>query len=593
MVEIYLIMNKALPLLIIVLWFTRITGVLCVDFTDRTNEAGVPGDDVGNGIAFADYDNDGDLDLYVSADPHDILYRNNGDGTFTNVTVAAGISVRGDGVAAVFGDYDNDGDLDLYIAVNDGWDVFLQNEGDGTFQDVTFEVNVSNLRRARSATFADFDSDGFLDIYVANEDAANILYSNRNGRRFVDVAVAMGVADQGPGRCSVWGDYDNDGDLDLYVTNKNAQNILYRNDGGGFKDVTEDAGVEGLGNSTGVAAADYDNDGNLDICVNGDQEINLYRNNGDGTFMNVAAAAGITHSGEESTPAFGDYDNDGDLDLYLAVWKGKAVLYSNNGDGTFADVTEEAGLGASGNSWSAIFGDYDGDGDLDIYASYTTRPNILYQNNGGDNNWLHIKTLGSLSNRDGIGARVELSAGGALQTREVSGGSGYGSQSSLTTEFGLGENTTADFVEIKWPSGVVTRLAEVQANQLILAEENFLAVETTDVEYSTPKTKPTQSSILKSRLLTNYPNPSNPETWIPYQLAEQANVIITIYDSSGGLVRMLHLGLKMPGSYTSKDKAAYWDGKDDSGESLASGVYFLVLRADDGFSHTNKMVLLE
>jgi hypothetical protein len=258
--------------------------------------------------------------MYVSADPHDILYRNNGDGTFEDVTAAAVISVRGDGVAAVFGDYDNDADLDLYIAVNDGWDILFQNEGGGIFRDVSREARIDNPNRARSATFADFDNDSFLDIYVANENTANILYRNRSGKTFEDVAQIMDVAHPGPGRCSVWGDYDNDGDLDLYVTNKGTPNVLYRNDGVGFKDITEDAGVVGPGDSTGVASADYDNDGDLDIYVGSDGQNFLYRNNGDGTFTDVAEEAGVAHVGE-ATPAFGSA-----ISTATAIWTSTPLI---------------------------------------------------------------------------------------------------------------------------------------------------------------------------------------------------------------------------------------------------------------------------
>jgi hypothetical protein len=297
--------------------------------------------------------------------------------------------------------------------------------------------------------------------------------------------------------------------------------------------------------------------------------------------------AGVTHFGPESTPAFGDYDNDGDLDLYLAVWQEEAFIYRNNGDGTFTDVTQEMGLGVLGNSWSAVFSDYDSDGDLDIYASYTTRSNILYQNPGTDNNWLHIKTQGSTSNMDGIGARIELAAGGTSQIREVSGGTGYGSQDSLTVEFGLGDSPTADMVEVKWPSGVVTTLTNVQANQSILVKESFWAVETVDIEK--PVTH-SASSAIDSRLLPNYPNPFNPETWIPFQLAEQANVTITIHDIAGRLIRTLNLGHKSPGIYASKNEAVYWDGRNDGGDSVASGIYFCQLVAGS-FSQTGKMTL--
>lgn len=581
----YLMTRILLFYIFILLWFIRIPGVVGINFEDFTDKAGVPGTGVGNGIAVGDYDNDGDPDFYVSGDPRDILYRNKGDGTFQDVTIASGIFVIGDGVGAVFGDYDNDGDLDLYIPVNDGFDILFQNLGNGSFRDITKEARISNPNRARSASFADFNNDGFLDIYVVNEDASNILYKNRNGRFFENVAQNMNVAHLGPGRCNVWGDYDNDGDLDLYVTNKGASNVLFRNDGFGFKNVTKEAGVEGTGDNTGVAFADYNNDGYLDIYVCRKGGNSLYRNNADGSFTDMGMVAGVNDQGEGGTPAFGDYDNDGDLDLYLAVWKGNSILYSNRGDGTFEDVTQQSGLGAFGNSWGAVFADYDNDGDLDLYTTYTTRNNILYRNGGNNNNWLHIKTIGSSSNRDGIGARIKLFTKNFVQIREVSGGSGYASQESLPVEFGLSDSTIADLVEIRWPSGVSTRMTKIRANQMIIVIENFLSVEGSYIEDKIPNKK-----ITDSRLFPNYPNPFNPETWLPYQLSERSDVNIIIFNSNGCLVCKLSLGPKEPGIYIKKNKAAYWNGKNDHGEKVAPGIYFYEFHAGS-FSQTGKMVM--
>lgn len=564
-----------------------------IEFTNVTDIAGVPGTGVGNGVAFVDYNSDGFLDIYVSADPNDILYKNNGDGTFVDVTAKVGISFIGDGVGVAFGDYDNDGDLDLYVAVNDGQDMFFQNEGGKTFRNITNNVRINNPGRARSASFVDFNKDGFLDIYVVNENSANILYKNVNGRFFEDVAQLAGVAHQGPGRCNVWGDYDNDGDMDLYITNKGDFNILYRNDRGSFKDVTKEAGVEGAGNSTGTAFFDYNNDGWLDIYVGDSTKTFLYRNNGNGTFINVAEKAGIsTKIGSGSTPAFGDFDNDGYSDLYIAVWNGNAIIYRNNGNGTFTDMTVEWGIDAFGNGWSAVTGDYDNDGDLDIYASYTTRLNILYQNNGNNNNWIQIKTIGELSNRDGIGTRVELHIGNILQIREVTAGNAYGSQDSPILEFGLANYSSIDLAEIRWQSGLVTKLSNVKAKQLIVVKENFWAV---NEPYDNLDKKIDKDNKLKNEkitLLQNYPNPFNPETWIPYYLSMQSDIEINIYNSLGLKIRTLKLGNKMPGNYVSKSKAAYWDGKDDNGEIVPVGIYFYQLRAGK-LIETRKMVLVK
>ena len=570
------------------LFFLISTTVFCISFTDVTDKANVSGIGISNGIAFIDYDNDGYLDLYVSSDPSDILYRNNGDGTFTDVTDDVGIAFIGDGVGIAFGDYNNDSYLDLYIPVNNGSDVFFQNEAGKTFRDVTKSLRIDNPARARSASFADFDKDGFLDICVINEGSPNILYKNVNGKFFEDITQIMNVAHTGPGRCCIWGDYDNDGDQDLYVTNKGAFNILYRNDGLGFKDVTKIAGVEGNGDSVGTAFADYDNDGYLDLCFGGNGRIFLCHNNHDGTFLDVTDKAGLTISGERCTPSFGDFDNDGDLDLFLAVWKGRSLLYNNNGDGTFTDVSDEASVGSFGNSWSAISGDYNNDGFLDIYTSFTTRSNILYENIGNANNWVKVKVSGSMSNRYAVGARLKLTANGITQIREISGGTGYSSQDSLIAQFGIGANIKADLLEVTFPSGISVKLTNIQPNRLIVIDENLSAVETPCVKH--PLLITNNSLPDKSCLLNAYPNPFNPETWIPYQLASQSDVEIRIFDSIGSLVRTLKLGNKNPGYYTSKIKAGYWDGRNENGETVVSGIYFCQLNTRDGVD-VKKMVL--
>lgn len=562
--------------------------ILAISFTDVTQKAGVSGTGIGNGVAFVDYDNDGDLDIYVSSDPHDILYRNNSDGTFSDITAKIGIFIPDDGVGIAFGDYDNDGDHDLYIPVNDGSDLLLQNQGGKLFVNVSDEVGINNPARARSASFIDFDNDGYLDIYVVNEWSANLLYKNINGKFFIDVAERMGVNNVGPGRCQAWGDYDNDGDLDLYVTNRGMQNILYRNDRDSFKDVTVEAGCPGGGDSTGVAFADYDNDGYLDLYVGDAKGAYLYHNERDGTFKQVDSKIGINIHMGPSSPAFADFDNDGYQDLFVLVWEGNAVLYRNNGDGTFSDATQISNVSAEGNGWGITCGDYNNDGWLDIYASFATRNNILYQNDGGDNNWLQIRMIGTISNRDCIGTRVKLITNNQTQIREVQGSSGYGSQNSILIQFGLGKANIVDSLEIRWPSGVKIKMNNIKANRVITVEEGVLAVDEAGYASDIP---PTRSNELNVNLMQNYPNPFNPETWIPYELSRSSNVQLLIYSSNGSLVRTINVGYREAGKYISKDKAIYWDGRNDYGEEVSAGIYYYQLKVDD-HQVTKKMVLI-
>jgi hypothetical protein len=456
-------------------------------FTDVTQIAGV-GDAVpGTGVAFGDYDNDGDLDIYVAnggtGDFPDgapnFLYRNNGDGTFTDVASEAGVAHPGTGEDVAFGDYDNDGDLDIRLGNYDEADVLYRNNGDGTFSDVTAFSGIGKVMVALGTALGDYDNDGDLDIFSTNYRGNNVLYRNEGDGTFTDVAGTTGVEKSSSGMGTLFLDYDNDGDLDIYAVNQGGADILHCNNGDGtFTDVTEDAGVSGSKISVpgqGTASGDYDNDGDLDIYVVGYPNI-LYRNNGDGTFTDVALEAGVSYGEVSLVVTFGDYDNDGYLDIYLGNGYDSAFpeadfLYRNNGDGTFTDVTGEADVGNIGEALGVAFGDYDNDGFLDIYVVNYEQPNMFYHNNGNDNNWLHVKTVGTISNRDGIGAKVRVVAGDLSMIREISGSTGFHCFNSMMAEFGLGRNAKADLLEIRWPSGIVDTFTDVRANQVIEVTE--------------------------------------------------------------------------------------------------------------------------
>ena len=498
---------------------------------------------IGSGGAFFDYDIDGDLDLYLvnsgdltrtDSDGTDtsILYRNNGDGTFTDVTDTAGVGNSGNyGMGAACGDYDNDGDSDLYVT-NFGANVLYRNNGDGTFTIVTETAGVGDALWGTSATFFDYDRDSYLDLYVANyvlysldvpyrpcgvhgirthchpknfDGAPDRLYRNNGDGTFTDATQAAGFGGiggphSGKGLGVVAADFNNDGEPDVYVANDDTPNFLFFNNGDGtFTETGLLAGCafsfDGVAQAgMGVDAGDFDGDGNLDIFVtNLSHETNaLYRNNGDGTFSDIVYEANL---GKESYlfvgfgTRFFDYDNDGYSDIFIAnghiieaiaqvtdvlTYAQRNQLFHNNGDGTFTEVSFESGpyFRREGVSRGAIFGDYDNDGDTDIVVTQSNQPAELLRNDGGNRrNWVRIKLVGTTSNRDGIGARVTVTACSESQMQEARTGLSYLSSNDPRVLFGLGEHTRIDRLEIRWPSGIVQVLENLEVNREIVVVE--------------------------------------------------------------------------------------------------------------------------
>ena len=469
--------------------------------------------DGGRGSAWGDYDNDGDEDIVAvgTYQPH-ALYRNNGDGTFTNVAEHAGIADPRGGWGSLFADYNNDGYLDLYIT-RGGWsgaaeNTLYHNNGDGTFTDVTHAAGVADPQSSFCAAWADYDNDGFLDLYIADgvigDGAANVLYRNNGDGTFTNTAKSAGVANTGNSLGTAWGDYDKDGYIDLHVVNFGQSNVLYRNNGDGtFTDVTPTTGMNlPVTDAFVTFFLDVDNDADLDIFISnsgafqafiagqitgtaphdGDRQV-LYRNNGDGTFTDVTRESGLYHAFGAMGANFGDIDSDGYLDIYLATGAPQMgrlerdALFRNNGDGTFTDATFALGLGNIGKGHGVTFGDVDTDGDVDIYVPVGGAfigdqwHNLFYQNAGAGNNWFTLKLVGVKSNRDGIGAKVTLRLGNSVIYREVSGGCGFGSTNSLSLEIGLKAHTKVDTLEIAWPSGQVDIHRNLSVNQKLIMTE--------------------------------------------------------------------------------------------------------------------------
>ncbi len=441
--------------------------------------------------SWADYDGDGDQDLFVTTrDPNQAneLYRNNGDGTFTKITSGAIATDKASSMASTWGDYDNDGDLDLYVANNIGYPNFLyRNEGNGSFTRIYNDPAVSDLGYAHGAAWGDYDNDGLLDLFVASffSSRFNQLYRNNGDGTFTldaNNAVCKEAASSVGG---FWADYDNDGWLDLFVANNNGENnSLYHNDGNGsFTRITSGPVVSDGGYSVGASWADYDNDGDLDLFVAnaGNQNNFLYRNDGNGSFTKITAGDIVNDGGHSHGSAWADYDQDGWIDLFVANDQNQDnFLYRNNGDGTFSKIENAITL-ADGYSFGSAWADYDNDGDQDLFiANRSNNTNFLFRNIKGDcQSWLCVKLVGTISNKAAIGAKVKVKAtvyGQPIwQMRHISAqtGGGIGGQNELPAHFGLGDSNTIDSIIVIWPSGYQQVLTNQTANQcLTIVEED-------------------------------------------------------------------------------------------------------------------------
>jgi enediyne biosynthesis protein E4 len=429
------------------------------------------------GIAWGDYNNDGFVDLFVSPfNRASLLHSNNGDGTFTRILGGSITTDSGSTFGACWGDYDNDGWLDLFVGVNNqGNDWLYRNNGDATFTKITSGAIVNSGANANNCTWGDYDNDGWIDLFVANSDQNDFLFHNNSGGTFARITTNSIALKPGNSQGGSWGDYDNDGLADLFVSRAGGPNLLYHNLGGGaFFSVTNDPIVTDVSaGGQGTSWGDYDNDGHLDMFVtNPGRKSFLYHNHGDGSFVKITNGPVANDIGDSSSGAWGDYDNDGALDLFVANRSGFDFLYRNNGDGTFARMTNTVLATDPAVSFSGAWADYDNNGFLDLFVTrFRTYNNALYHNAGNSNAWIILKCEGRLSNRAAIGAKVRVKAIIAgrevWQLREISGGGGLGAQPDLRMHFGLGDATKVETIRIEWPGGIVREMHDVAPRQLL------------------------------------------------------------------------------------------------------------------------------
>ena len=521
-----------------------------IEFVDITSSAGIkfgfrtlaPGtryliETMGGGGGFIDYNGDGLLDIYLvcysqttQADRQtklkDVLYRNNGDGTFTDVTESAGISNSMLGMGLTVGDYNNDGWPDIYITGYGASKLYL-NTGKGSFTDVTARAGVGNDQWGTSAAFFDYDNDGYLDLFVCNylsfdpdgkvacdffegrpycylarfKGSASVLYHNNRDGTFTNVSAKAGIAQHaGKGLGVIAFDYNNDGKLDLFQANDGSPNFLFRNNGDGtFSEVALEANcaLDPDGNvrgGMGVDAEDLDGDGYQDIFVtNFSQQTNAFwHNNGDGTFDETTNKLGlgrVSYVMSGFGTRFFDYNNDGLVDLFVlnghpfepinkvfseTTYAEPPFLFENTGKG-FREVAALHGapLKKSYLGRGLAVGDIDNDGDSDLLLLNAGEPPVLLRNDGGNkNHWLGVKLVGTKSNRDGVGAKVTISAGGRQRSKALIGGTSYCSASDQRLLFGIGNNEKIDTLTVHWPSGQVTTSKDVAFDRYLTIRED-------------------------------------------------------------------------------------------------------------------------
>ncbi|MBK9405015.1 MAG: VCBS repeat-containing protein [Ignavibacteria bacterium] len=572
------------------------------DFIKMTNSIVSIDSGASRSVNWIDYDNDNDLDLFISTGyrygDNNYLYRNE-NGTFTKIYDQPLVhdSLPSDGSS--WGDFNNDGLPDLCVV--NWWNkinLLYQNNGNGNFVFLNASPVSSLQSYSETCSWGDYDNDGLLDLFITNSDGLNhrnFLYKN-TGSAFVKIDTGATVSETAYSRGVNWIDIDSDRDLDLFVCREgNRVNFLYKNNGNGyFTKITNTALTSEAGEFWSGSWGDYDNDGDPDLFVtnNGNQKNSLFRNDGNFNFTKILNDPLVNEIGYNAVSGWGDYDNDGDLDMFVTqayvppgfTQKLTNKLYKNllmeSGTASFQKITSGEIVNDSGYSYGFAWGDYDKDGDLDLAVANTfseNQKNALYKNNNQNGNkYITIKCTGTITNRSAIGARVRvktvINGTPVWQIREVEGQSGYCGQN-LILHFGLGNASVIDSIKVEWPAGGNQYFTNVPVNRSVTITENG-----TLISVSEKKTE----TIKDFTLFQNYPNPFNPVTVIRYNLAVSNFVVLKVYDALG----------KEASTLVNEKQNAGLHSVEFNGNNLPGGIYFYTLKAS-GNIETRKLMLIK
>ena len=507
-----------------------------IRFEDASSIAGLQTEGGGYGVAVGDYDNDGWDDIYLAAENgHSALFRNTGGGLFEDVTGDAGVAVAGNAVSPLWADINNDGVLDLFVGVGSGnaQSRFFLGTGTGSFVDISAEIGIDLSADVGSAAFGDVDNDGWVDLFMATRNSKDRLYRNvfDGERYFEDVSDRAGIGgvDFSVAMQATWIDYDRDADLDLFaVHDGNLKSRLYRNLSFlPLIESTNSARLEVARSAMGVAWGDYDNDGWPDVYITNIDRGNLFRNKGDGTFEDVTALTGTQLNGMSWGVVFADFDNDGDEDIFIGNTydfdRRRSFLYENR-KGKFVNVAEEAGTALSTNTFGVASGDFNNDGLVDLVVTDAGGDNRLLLNQTlGAGNWVGVSLKREGANTSAIGAIVEVVAGGTSFRRAVSGGDSFCSQRSAQVHVGIGAATKADTVRVTWAKGIVDVASGLEANRYYrITEGQPVRVGIDDVP-----------GIQSEGSWSVFPNPMSGIGTLVFEVQQSGMVQIALYDATG------------------------------------------------------------
>lgn len=567
-------------------------GTFTIDYSDAFELQGAPilaG--YTSAFSWCNYNGDGYDDLYLCGSGGDRLIGNGGGSVWSDESGVLGQSEQSR--SAAWADIDNDGDWDVYLVRDGSANRLYRNDG-GAYVEVASLYGVADPGPGSCAAWGDYDEDGFVDLYLGNFQGQNKLYRNLSGQGFADVTGQpenQALADPATASAVAWVDCDGDGKLELYLANFQNPNRLYkRNAGNVFEDISSGASspaspLADPGTTAGFSWGDFDNDGDLDLALARDSSPNkLFRNDGQDAFVEITPAA-MNSVRNTLQVNWVDFDNDGDLDLSLVNYGVDDGILRNVGGGVF--VEGSLPTGANSLSTAAAWADYNRDGRPDFYAATGTGGVLLENVSPHTGHWLQVRVFGTEANKKGVGAWVRVSAGGTVRMRQI-GGEGYLGQGPLMASFGLGAATSIDWVAVKWPGRANEQTVNSPGvDQRITITQEVGGGSGSGCKKNCPQESVTGVPVVDTALMAPAPNPFADRVQLEYALVEDQHVRMSIYDVTGR--RVLEV---CDGAYPAGIHRFVWDGTDESGARVSQGIYLVRMATSTGYSGTVKVLSL-